>query len=246
MSSHPLHLLLTIQNVLCLDTNLTSQHKTLSKLHWFPHPLPLYQVRSLGPLHSPPPSHLTSIPGALGTRAIEQGYSIPVRSRICSHPKVALHSSHKVIANSYLLVMIITIVECAQRGIQKKEIDVLFERMALSTAKKLSRLRPRIAEDPVVVDTVKLNLETKLSEASESCNSRPERSNHNRIKALVTLELSPNFYELEEELINIKWGHSQGNVSESDVRCKQPVACMLEQVSILAWVFWDSNVDRFL
>lgn len=104
---------------------------------------------------------------------------------------------------------------CSQRNQWKtetKSANTLLERLAQSTI-GITHHRSRITEQPLQVDVVKINLESKLSEVSNGLD---------RTQNL-------NFYELDRELMEVNWeglnaGHS---------RCKNPLHRMLDQVSHL-------------
>lgn len=96
----------------------------------------------------------------------------------------------------------------------------LFNRLVKSTIKH-SRHKACVPEESVgslVLDTVKLNLEERLDEASKCPGSVCEGVNQ-----------ACNFYEYEQELLEIQW---EGVVAggEDDGRCKEPVAKWLDQV----------------
>lgn len=103
-------------------------------------------------------------------------------------------------------------------------LELLLEGLVLSTSKS-KHSRERLT--PPTHDPVKLNLEAKLNEATET--THPMNKTECRavgVPVYYTAQKT-NFYELEEELVNIDWELDSMATPE---RCRQPVAWLLNQV----------------
>ena len=113
---------------------------------------------------------------------------------------------------------------------QNIDADALLERLdqyTLSRYSSTARKRPPLhdiilAKQSSEQDTVKMKL--KLSEESQSEAETRERRN--------SVWPMTNFYEIEEELVEITWDHWQID-TDPKARCIQPLAITHQQVSPL-------------
>lgn len=117
------------------------------------------------------------------------------------------------------------------------DISTLFERLVRSTTKS-SRCTARTTP---AHDCVKVNLEAKLDEESEpeplptatqiqsSLHSETKSSMCSEMKSSMCLAPVVNFYEIEEELVEIVWDSMD---TTDRARCTQPLATSHQQVRI--------------
>lgn len=105
----------------------------------------------------------------------------------------------------------------------------LFNRLAQSTSKRPSRQRP--LED-IQDDSVKLKLESRLSEEICAAPNAPPSNNPSKVRELSHNFSSKqevcNFYEYEEELLKVVWERVAPIPHQ---RCPNPVAKWLDKVS---------------
>ena len=114
----------------------------------------------------------------------------------------------------------------------------MFERQ-VQTSIKSSRFRSKVVRSTHAggIDNVRMKLETQLNDVGIKPEKYPNKAvesiavKTNR-KCATTIEthFSHNFYELDEEVMAVKWGGRV--ISANDVvRCTDPLANLLDKVS---------------